>query len=279
MKKTKAITKPGLYRGLSYSEYDAIEAVRSTYLKKLLHCPAMALEPNEETAALVFGNAAHCFILEGEEEYNKRYAILPKFDGDKRTKEYKAIKESTLQLASIKEQIVLDHEDDEIIRLMHKNIMAHPTAKLFFQKKHDPELVIVWKDKATGLLMKCRLDVAPYADMKVIVDLKTTVDTSEWGFRNQIEKYHYDMSAAFYLEGANAVLKEKIDLFVFLAPEKHKPCRVHVHELSPQYIEDGSVKMHKALAKEVECRKSGIFEPWTIAGAIVQEPPKRKELL
>lgn len=275
----KKITKQGVYKGLSYAEYDSIPALRSTYLKKHLMCPAATQCPDEETDALRFGIAADCFILEGKEEFDKRYIVIQKYDGDKRKAEWKDIKRAAEQLASVTGKLLIDHEDYEAITIMDHNIRIHPTAKLFIGKQ-KPKMVVVWKDKATGFLLKAQFDVEPYMEVsgmevRVIPDLKTTVDTSEYGFRKQIEKYHYDLSAAMYLQGASAALKEKVDIFLLIAPEKRFPHRVHVHELSADYIEQGSVKLHEALKKEKECREKGFYEPYLVGGVIVQEPYKK----
>lgn len=269
--KMKKITKPGVFKGLSYAEYDAIPALRSTYLKKFLHCPANAKVKDEETDALIFGTAAHCFILEGQREFEKRYAVIPKFDGDKRSGIYRLLKNKTIDLAKSQGKIVLDYEDHKAIRQMKVNVLSHPTAKLLIGK-NEPELVVVWKDSETNLLCKARLDVSPYMDLRVIPDLKTTINTSERGFKHEIDKHHYDFSAGMYLEGASIVLGKKIDLFVIIAPEKKPPYRIHVHELSSNYIERGNVAFHEALRKEKACIKSGYYEPWLDGGIIVQEP-------
>jgi hypothetical protein len=95
----KKITKPGVYKNLPYDEYDFIPALRSTYLKKHLDCPAATQIAMEETAALRFGIAAHTFLLE-RSEFDKRYAVMPDFPcpisrnerGWKMTNECKALK-------------------------------------------------------------------------------------------------------------------------------------------------------------------------------------------
>lgn len=268
----KKITKQGIYKGLSYAEYDAIPALRSTYLKRFLHCPAASQVKDEETEALRFGIAAHVGVLEGMEELKKRYAFIPKFEGDKRSGQYKTIKAATIQDAGVLDKIVLDFDDYEAIKGIRSSILSHPTASLFIGK-HEPELTAVWKDKETGLICKARFDVAPYMKLRAITDLKTTVTASEGGFAREISNHGYYFSAAFYLEGASEAMKEKIDIFAIIAAEKKPPYRVEVHELSQEYIEYGNAMFHKALRKEKECQKLGMYEPFLNAGVIVQEKP------
>jgi len=269
----KKITKPGIYRGLTYPEYDAIPALRSTYLKKFLHCPAMAQEPDKKSAAFDFGIACHTGVLEGLKELYNRYSFIPAFEGDKRTSQYKSLKQATVSAAEIESKIVLDNDDHEAILGIKKNISLHPTAKDFLNS--EPEVVVVWKDKATGALCKARLDSSPftYNGRRVIADLKTTGDASEGGFSQEIKKYGYWFSAAFYLEGASIAFKEQIDTFVIVAGEKERPYKVESHEIMPSYLEHGSVMFHEALQKEMECRKSGVYPAYLCAGVIAQELP------
>jgi exodeoxyribonuclease VIII len=269
----KKITKVGVYKGLSYPEYDAIPALRSTYLKKHLHSPAMCLEPDEETKALIFGNAAHVGVLEGLPKLYEQYQFIPPFDGDKRVKEYRSLKESAALAAEAGGKRLLDDDEHKAILGIKKNISLHPTAKDML--KSEPEVVVVWKDKATGLLCKVRLDGAPfdYNGHRVIPDLKTTDDASESGFARAIKKYHYWFSAAMYLIGASIGFKETIDHFVFVAGEKERPYKVESHELMPSYIELGTAMFHSTLQKELECRKSGVYPAYLCAGIIAQEKP------
>ena len=270
----KKITKPGVYKNLTYEEYDLIPAIRSTYLKKMLHCPAMTQETDdEETAALKFGVAAHVGVLEGMNELDKRYVVMPKFDGDKRTSAYKELKKATVQLAEIQKKTILAYEDYEDITGIRKNIFLHPTAKDFIRS--EPELTVVWKDQETGFLLKARLDGEPfdYHGTVIIPDLKTTVTASEGGFANEIKKHRYYLSAGMYWEGASLALKKKIEMFVIVAVEKKRPYKVEVHGLSEAYMEYGRIEFHKALRKEAECRKRGFYPPWINGGMIVQEKP------
>jgi exodeoxyribonuclease VIII len=271
----KRITKPGVYKGLSYAEYDAIPAIRSSYLKKFLHCPASALVPDDDTPSLSFGIAAHTIILEGVRVFESLYHVMPKFEGDKRTSKYKLLKGKVIAEAALKgidADHVLPYDDFEAIVNMKVNILKHPTANLLIGK-NEPELSVVWKDAETKLLCKARFDVSPYMDIRAIPDLKTTTNCSEHGFAKEISKFHYYLSAAMYLEGASIALKEKIDLFVVIAVEKKPPYKLEVHELSPEYIERGTVAFHKALRKEKKCREAKFYEPWNNGGIIVQEPP------
>ena len=271
----KKITKPGIFKNLPYEEYDTIPALRSTYLKKHLECPAATQIAMEETAALRFGIAAHTYLLEGS-EFSKRYAVMPDFPcpidrnerGWKMTNEYK-LKKQSFEIDNAG-KIIIALEDFTAISTMTKNCLEHPTAKLLLEK-FEPETTVVWKDKETGLLCKARIDIAPYQGMKVIADLKTCEDASEFGFRGAINRYHYDFSAAMYLEGVSIALKQDIDLAMWIASEKSKPHRVEVHEMSAARRDRADGLFHETLRAEAICRKNGKYPAWLFDGVIVQE--------
>lgn len=271
----KKVTKPGIYKNLPYEEYDAIPAIRSTYLKKHLLCPAATQIETEKTAALIFGNAAHTFLLEPS-EFKKRYAVMPDFPcpidrnerGWKMTNEYK-LKKQSFEIENAG-KIIITLDDFTAISTMTKNIYDHPTAKLLLEK-FEPETTVVWKDRETNLLCKARIDMAPYQGMNVITDYKTCEDASEFGFRAAINRYHYDFSAAMYLEGASIAFKKEIDLAMWIAAEKSKPHRVEVHEMSAARRDRAGGLFHEALRAEAICRKNNFWPAYLCAGVYVQE--------
>ena len=75
---------------ISNKEYRQMEGISSTELKKLMKSPAHYKHwkdnPQEDTPALLFGRAAHKYILETYDFYNE-FAVAP--NCDRRTKEGK----------------------------------------------------------------------------------------------------------------------------------------------------------------------------------------------
>jgi hypothetical protein len=274
----KKITKQGIYRGLSYEEYNSINALRSTYLKKHLLTPAHCLIQDEDSAALRFGIAAHAYTLEGPDVFASQYYVMNEipepvgFMGKrwKLTAEYQKQKKAHEEEAALTGKKIISEEDFNAIVTMKKNILLHPTAKLLM-KKVEPEVVCVVKDKETGLLYKVRLDIAPYEGMDVIPDYKTCEDASEFGFKRSIENYHYDFSMAMYLEAASIAFKKEINLGLWIAAEKSKPHRVQVHEMGKNRLERASAKFHEALRAELACQKSGVWPAFLDGGVYVQD--------
>lgn len=279
--KKKPVTKPGIYKNMPYEEYDAIPAIRSTYLKKHLHCAANTLVHTEETEATKFGLAAHAYMLEGEDIFNRQYAVMPDFPcppsrserGWKNTNEYKALK-SEFESQHEGKEIITQNNFDKILSIQ-LNCLSHPTIRLAFASI-EPETVIVWMDKETGILCKIRMDIAPFflGDELVIADLKTTVDASEQGFAREIINHGYYVSVGMYLEGASIAYKKDILNMVLIACEKENPFRVEPHGFGNEYVTFGNDEFHRLLRKEAECIKSGVRNPWMHGGVIVQERPR-----
>jgi hypothetical protein len=66
----------------------------------------------------------------------------------------------------------------------------------------------------------------------MIIDLKTTTDSSQVAFPRAIRRFKYDWQAFFYLRGANSISHELYDKFIIIAVEKTPPYGVMLFDLS-----------------------------------------------
>lgn len=188
---------------MSAEEYHALPRLSASGIKKLIISAqdfwkwSWFNQDKEEkkSDALNLGTAYHVRILEGREEFDKRYAVKDKIDG--RTKEGKAYNE----------QWRLDHPDAEPIdertykqiNAAAERIASKPEyAKYFIGGK--PEVAILWNDPETNVPMKARLD---YLIGNHITDLKTMSNNDrdyDWLVANHIVRYGYNVQAAVYRE-------------------------------------------------------------------------------
>ena len=82
-KNPEIIHEPGIYFGMPDDEYHADEALGSTDIKMLATKPWLwqrnRLRPasRKVTSAMIWGSALHCYVLEGKEEFEERYAVTP----------------------------------------------------------------------------------------------------------------------------------------------------------------------------------------------------------
>jgi PDDEXK-like domain of unknown function (DUF3799) len=100
------------------------------------------------------------------------------------------------------------------------------------------EQIHLFRDKSTGLNCKTKLDLNYKS--RLIVDLKTTSQTSYDRFMKSCLDYDYDRQAAFYMDSIGA------KRFVFVGIAKKAPHGLYHFEADRTFIETGR-KKYKAL--------------------------------
>lgn len=167
--------KPGIYFNMPDAEYFAIEAMSASGVKDMLisplnyQCKAMNGAHNDDTDAKIRGKAYHCFILEGVEAYEKRFAFKPE-GMSFATKDGKAWRAEQQEAG----KMIVKQEVDDEIRATAKIIDAAGLTK-GFEGGHS-EVVILWHHPDTDVLCKAKID---YLKPSWIVDLKTFSNTQQ----------------------------------------------------------------------------------------------------
>lgn len=119
-----------------------------------------------------------------------------------------------------------------------------------------PEMTVVWQDHLTGIWCRARPDVLP--DMRAIVpDVKSAIDGSPVAFERSADNFRYLHSAAFYLDGLNAVFGEEERKFVFVVIEKDEPFTVTIYQADEGDIELARIENRKAINLFAECLARG----------------------
>ena len=182
--------------------------------------------PLPPTSAMKFGTALHMQVLEPE-QYDKHYVVMPKYD--KRTKKGKEDFEAFTNKHMFK--TVLSQEDHNIIQEINNKLFKdEDAAKLLSNglKEH----IVVWHNEEYNVNCKGMLDVYN-KESNIIVDLKTTKDTSYYGFANSVKKFNYHKQAAFYMDAVKA------DEYYIVAVEKTKPYSISIVQLGDDLIDRG----------------------------------------
>lgn len=263
---------PGLYPGVSYADYERIDAANHSLLRHYRKSPAHArvqmLSPRMPTAALDFGNAYHCAVLEPE-----RFAreFVRGLDGvGNRSAADKAIQSRFRQQHYGKTVVVPDDFDQ--IRQMAEVLMAHETAAALLRAPGPNEVVAVWKDAETGLACKLRGDaLRSWMGWTWVADLKTTKDASPEGWPREVHTYGYDSAAAWYLDGLD-VLAPRPRRFVNIAQEKEPPFAVAVYELDEPSIEKGRRRSRRYLKRHAEALASNEWPAYPVGVIPVSLP-------
>lgn len=235
---------------ISNKEYRQRDGISSSELKKLMKSPMhykhYKENPQEDTPSLLFGRAAHKFVLETYDFYNE-FAVAPICD--RRTKEGKA--EWLLFQDQSDGKDIITQEQFEQIDEMRNAAYATPfVAKLLSGEK---ELSFWGKDEDTGLVIKCRPDcITDWNGKHILIDYKTALDVENMKFYKDSIKYGYDLQLAMYRD----ILKQNTGFdydVVIIAQEKSAPYVTNVFQLSENYLESGRELYQQMLKVYKEC--------------------------
>ena len=188
-----------------------------------------------ETKALNFGRAFHMCMLEPD-----------KFDS-RVVKEPEGINKRTKAGKEEYQQFLLDNKDNTVLSGVEYNSLIGMRNRLFsshecmeYLSGGKSEQVGVWKDEDTDILCKCKADYW-IDNKKTLVDIKTTQDSSFYGFKGSAYKYGYDRQSAFYSDGFKA------DDFVFIVIEKGAPYNIGIYYSGEDFMSGGKLKYSELL--------------------------------
>lgn len=264
-------TEPGVYQGLTFQQYHAIEAVNHSTLEPFTRSAAHAreriLNGEPESDDLTFGQAFHLAMLEPE-RFALEYVVPPKID--KRFKVGKA-EWAEWKAANPNRQLLTSDEFDAIER-MRVAVAMHPTAAELLDGTGANELTLVWADPETGTLCKARLDrFTSLVGWPFIVDLKTARDARERAFSADIAKLGYHRQAGWYRRGLN-ILRPGETRFAFLAVEKERPHAVAVWELDERGLEQGEREAVAHLRAYEHAQSTGLWPAYDAGLGLIDVP-------
>lgn len=254
------ITEPGVYT-LTLDQYhgDPCDgpSISNSGLQMIAECPAKywwhsplnPKRPEVKSRALSFGNAAHKWLLQGDDFWSE-FAVLPE-DHNGRTNEGKA------RVAEIAEsgKTVLRHDEFEVIQTMRDALLVNEIAAASFTNGAC-EQSLVWRDQETGVWLRCRPDFLPTARTH-IPDYKTARSANPEGFRRDVWTYGYHCQAALYHEGIRAIFGEEPQSFYFIVQEKEPPYVVTPIALTEVALRWGRLQNRRAIRLFADCLERG----------------------
>lgn len=259
----------GIHHNISHKDYHSwTDIVSNSYLGRLAKVPAAAKIPQDETEAMRFGRAFHCYVLE-EENFLDEFVIPSEFP----TKPNRRSTQKTIDAYSEwakglngKQAVTVD--DYRTIQDMKEAVLTHPFAYQLL-KEGISETTLIWKDEETGLLCKARPDRIPDGNKGVILDLKSTNNAAKNSFQSDCVKFGYAREGAIYLEGlarlTGALYTDLI--FACIAVEKEPPYRCEVYTIEPDFLEWGYAEFHRLIQIEKKCRDANFWPHYNNAGA------------
>ncbi len=254
------ITEPGVYE-MSAEEYHADPvpggSLSSSGARRLLSpsCPALFAYEREHgqghKTTWDIGHAAHKLVLGNGPD-------LVRIDADEwRTAKVKA------EVAEVREAggVPLKPAQHDMVTDMAEAIRNHKTASALFNPLGGrAEQSLFWKDAATGVQRRARLDWLPFpqAGRRLIVpDYKTTKDASPEGIKKASHQFGYHQQAPWYLDGVTALGLGPDPTFVFVFQEKDPPYLVTVVELDVIAMKYGRYLNQQAIDIYAECTRTG----------------------
>ena len=243
------------YETISDSEYNKMSGERCSSVKNMLRSPMhFRYEEQHPTdhKAFVIGRAVHEAVLLD----SQGYMVAPKCD--KRTKIGKETwAEFTAQADG---RDVLTEDEHDTVCAIRYAVQSHKEATELLEGT-VPESAVQWYEPESGLQLKQKMDAIGNG---MIIDLKTCQNAGA-PFKRDIYNYHYQMQAAWYLDGVEFAYR-----FMFVAVEKTAPYGVAVYELSQEAIAHGRTLYQDALIRLADCRAKDVWPGYS--GGIVELP-------
>ena len=237
------------------NEYNALPGIRRSDLWAMrqtpMHFKYRIENPEDPTPSLIFGQAAHKYILEPETFFDE-FEVVPKVD--RRRKEGKEIIRAFEQLNEGKTFITAE-EMQQIYR-MSAALKKNDTVRELFSGDYRTEVPYTWVDPETGERCKVKIDLLTEQNgMPVIVDYKTTASCADGAFERSARKYGYHFQAGMYTEGVRRCSLEDRE-FIFIAQEKDPPYAVRVYWCDTDFVERGMEIFHSLLEEYHECKQN-----------------------
>lgn len=217
--------------------------------------------PKESTDAMEFGSAFHTMILEPE-LFNENYVVKPeavllKDVGREAYDNYKA----HVEKLALTNKIILSSQDYSTLVAMQVAVYSNEDAKGLLEGAIY-EQSYFWKDKATGLMLKCRPDIL-HANM--IVDLKTVASAEERVMQREVFDRGYDTQAAMMRDGIFETTGKRIDNFILLCVEKKYPFCIGIYILDEEVINRAETRYKDLLVELKKCKETNEWPSYPIA--------------
>lgn len=227
------MSNPGIIHGLPFPDYLALPAMSASRFKKIMRSP-MAYKwdlDHPDTSAspsMALGTAAHMAILEPD-RFAEAYVV---YEGTRRGKAWEAFQEANEYRG------ILTTPEYADVCGMRDALRSHPAAARYLEHG-EAEVTLQWTDPATGRAMKGRVDWLTQIDgQTVLVDLKTTRDSSPRKFGADAYKLGYHIQFSLYTDGWYHLTRET-PRFVVLAAESKAPYEPAVYDVPEDILMQG----------------------------------------
>ena len=189
-----------------------------------------------------FGSAVHDICLRGDHSgiIEIPSSVLSK-NGSRAGSVWKEFE------AENSDKLLLKASDYDAVMRCVEAVFNHPIAGDILKSTHG-EAEVMHQAEVGGLLLRCRPDwLCEWKGLNIVVDLKTTTDTTPDKFAKSVANFGYHRQEYFYSMVLEACGIE-VDGFVFIAVNDSPPHCVDVYELNADWRSIAADEVDRALA-------------------------------
>lgn len=276
-----ALIRPiGIVHDMPLQDYLAVDALSASGLKLLARSPWHYKNrvETDPTPVMLRGSLAHCALLEPD-AMAARYVVVPEGAPARPSRRQWEAKDPspaskaamqwwTLFHAENGTREIVTAEDFALCQAQLQAVAREP-ALADLLKAGRSEVSIFWVDKATGIYCKARPDHLPPIDGGSItpLDLKTCADESPSAFGRAAARLRYDLQAAHYTAGIEAVLRTSVRQFIFGAVTNKAPVLAVAYTLTDEVRDQGKDERRELMERLAWCQRE---DQWPAYGSGVQ---------
>jgi len=265
------IDRPGIYKDCPNEHYHASKGLSNSQMEYLLppYCPMMywyqhlsGKVERKSTDAFDLGTAVHTLVFEPQEFANRFHCIqeVPK----RNTNLGKAAFEQMEKVAA--GRAILDKPDQDTAYWMAANVTSHAMWKsVKGDKSGCIEDSLAWIDPESGVLLRSRPDF--YTD-DIIIDLKTTKDSSPQAFQRAVADYSYHRQGALSTNGLSILTEREYKNVILFVVDKNPPHFVRCYVMTETALDQGKYEYQYAASQYKQCLDSGV---WTSFPEIIED--------
>lgn len=232
---------------MTHTEYDALPGVRWSVLKAMQESPRAYLHrrdnPISDSPGLLLGRAVHTAVLEPD-RFPLEYVVFP-------GKVRRGAQWEQFQTANADKDILKADEYAQCLAIRDA-VRAHPVAAEILSHGQS-ERVIQWKDGATGIACKAKLDWFDFENPGApLVDLKSTGTFGD-RFAATAARLGYHRQLAFYRQGLKVCGYEPADEALIIAAQSDPPHDVCVYRLEAELLDYAWTEVRKLLERLKRC--------------------------
>lgn len=267
--------EPARLGEMTEDAYATEPGVRSSLLREVDRSPYHALRsvvcPREATESLVLGQLLHAMLLEPQ-TVSHRFAV------SSNRKTWRGAANAMTGLPAGVTAITAEMLTKSLT--LATAVRSHPEAAELLDGDGANEDVYLWSDPLTGIACKCRVDRLRLTSTDGgkrrlrVPDIKTTSGgCGARQFARTVQDYGYDLQAAHYLAGIEAVWGVRAP-WLWIVVETDTGA-VAVHRADPELIEWADGRRQRLLATLADSIKTSRWD--MPAGSVIERPRWAKE--